>query len=56
MMVGILYQSTDSNKNLNQILKYRYRLQYDDMPDAPPRERAALARSTITMKMDGLKK
>ena len=31
-------------------------MRYEDMNEAPPRERAALARSAITMRMDGPKK
>ena len=31
-------------------------VKYEDMPEAPPKERAALARSAISMKMDGPKK
>ena len=31
-------------------------MKYEDMAEAPPRERAPLARSAISMRMDGLKK
>ena len=31
-------------------------VKFEEMAEAPPRERAALARTAISMKMDGLKK
>ena len=48
--------SVENQINSEQFALYINGIKFEDMPEAPFRERAALARTTITMKMDGPKK